>query len=109
MKLLNTYTYEIKKSKFISYYYQIDNENDVKLSVKVVYNKEMFNNFEKYDIYRSIWEKIKEINKTFPKYKHIVNLTITDQELIKTSTQKVKRQEEMKLILKEMEGEQKNV
>ncbi len=30
MKLLNTYTYEIKKSKFISYYYQIDNENDVK-------------------------------------------------------------------------------
>lgn len=88
---------------------QKDNENDVKLSVKVVYNKEMFNNFEKYDIYRSIWEKIKEINKTFPKYKHIVNLTITDQELIKTSTQKVKRQEEMKLILKEMEGEQKNV
>ena len=30
MRLLNTYTYEIKKSKFISYYYQIDNENDVK-------------------------------------------------------------------------------
>ncbi len=30
MRLLNTYTYEIKKSKFISYYYQIDNENEVK-------------------------------------------------------------------------------
>ena len=30
MLLLNTYTYEIKKSKFISYYYQIDNEHEVK-------------------------------------------------------------------------------
>lgn len=30
MKLLNTYTYEIKKSKFMAYYYQIDNEIEVK-------------------------------------------------------------------------------
>ena len=30
MKLLNTYTYEIKKSKFIAYYYQIDNDLEVK-------------------------------------------------------------------------------
>ena len=82
-----------------------DNENDVKLSVKVVYNQELFKNVEKCDIYNSIWEKIKEINKTFPKYKHIVNLMITDQELIKTTTKKVKRQEEMKVILNELKGE----
>ncbi len=31
MKLLNTYTYEIKKSKFIAYYYQIDNQEEIKL------------------------------------------------------------------------------
>ena len=30
MLLLNTYTYEIKKSKFISYFYQIDNESEIK-------------------------------------------------------------------------------
>ena len=31
MKILNTYTYEIKKSKFIAYYYQIDNQEEIKL------------------------------------------------------------------------------
>ena len=29
MKLLNTYTLEIKKSKFIAYYYEIDNKEDI--------------------------------------------------------------------------------
>ena len=29
MKLLNTYTYEIKKSKFIGYYYELDSIEDV--------------------------------------------------------------------------------
>ncbi len=31
MKLLNTYQFDVKKSKFISYFYQIDSKNDVKL------------------------------------------------------------------------------
>lgn len=30
MKLIKTYTYEIKKSKFIAYYYEIDNINEAK-------------------------------------------------------------------------------
>jgi len=30
MKLLNTYELEVKKSKFISYYYEVDSKNDVK-------------------------------------------------------------------------------
>jgi uncharacterized YigZ family protein len=30
MKLLNTYTYEIKKSKFIAYYYEIDSTEEAK-------------------------------------------------------------------------------
>ncbi len=79
------------------------NENDLKLSVKVTYNKdeikEKYGELEEYEIYQIIWEKIKELNQTFPKYKHIKNLIITDKELIKTTTKKVKRQEEMKLIL----------
>ncbi len=30
MKLLNSYTYEIKKSKFISYYYEVENQDEIK-------------------------------------------------------------------------------
>ncbi len=29
MELINTYTLEVKKSKFIAYYYKIDNKDDV--------------------------------------------------------------------------------
>lgn len=78
-------------------------KNDVKLSVKIVYNKDVAQ--EKYkektekELYDIIWNQIKEINKTFPRYKHIQNMILTSEELIKTTTKKVKRQEEMKLIL----------
>ena len=78
-------------------------KNDITLSVKVVYNKEIAK--EKYpdateeDLRKIIWEQIKEINKTFPPYKYIKNMILTDEELIKTTTKKVKRNEEMKKIL----------
>ena len=78
-------------------------KNDLKLSVKIVYNKDVAK--EKYpdakeeELRKIIWEQIKEINKTFPPYKYIKNMILTDQELIKTTTQKVKRQEEIKRIL----------
>ena len=52
------------------------------------------------DLKKIVWEKIKEINKTFPPYKYIKNMIFTAEELIKTTTKKVKRQEEMKKILK---------
>ena len=82
-----------------------NDKNDVKLSVKVVYNKENIN--EKYgdiseeEIRNIIWDRIKnEVNTTVPRYKHIMNMILTDKELIKTTTKKVKRNEEMKIILK---------
>lgn len=77
--------------------------NDVKLSIKVVYNKEIVK--EKYsdkteeELYKIIWNEIKEINKTLPRYKYIKGMILTDEELIKTTTKKVKRQEEMKKIM----------
>lgn len=80
-----------------------EDKNDVKLSVKIVYNKEVAE--KKYpgkseeELHKILWEQIKEINKTFPRYKYIQNMILTDKELIKTTTKKVKRQEEMKLIL----------
>ena len=50
------------------------------------------------EIHDIIWNKIKEINKTLPMYKYIKGLTVTDVPLIKTTTNKVKRNEEIRLI-----------
>lgn len=80
-------------------------KNDIKLSVKVVYNndniQEKYGNISKDEIRNIIWDRIKnDVNATVPRYKHIVNMILTDEELIKTTTKKVKRNEEMKKILK---------
>lgn len=80
-------------------------KNDVKLSVKVVYNKdevkEKYGDISEEEIRTIIWDRIKnEVNTTVPRYKHITNMILTDKELIKTTTKKVKRSEEMKTILK---------
>lgn len=79
-------------------------KNDVKLSVKVVYNKDEVK--QKYgdisfdEVRDIIWDRIKnEVNTTVPRYKHIMNMILTDKELIKTTTKKVKRNEELKEIL----------
>ena len=47
------------------------------------------------------WKKIKEINKTMPTYKYIRRLLLTEEPLIKTTTNKVKRHEEIEKILNE--------
>ena len=79
--------------------------DDVKLFVKVVYDKEVAK--QKYvgkseeELYKIVWDEIKELNKSFPRYKHIQGLILSGEELIKTTTKKVKRQEEMKKILAE--------
>ncbi|MCI8277523.1 MAG: AMP-binding protein [Clostridia bacterium] len=82
-----------------------ENKDDVKLSVKIVYNKEIvkekYGDKTKEELYEIIWEQIKELNKSFPRYKHIQYLLVSEEELIKTTTKKVKRQEEMKKILNE--------
>lgn len=83
-------------------------KNDVKLSVIIVYDKEVAK--EKYpgkteeDLYKIIWEQIKEINTSFPRYKHIQNMILTSEELIKTTTKKIKRQENMKLIMEKQDN-----
>ena len=77
---------------------------DVKLSVKVVYDdeviKEKYSDKSEEELNDILWSNIKEINTTFPKYKHIKNLITTHEELIKTTTKKVKRYEELERILK---------
>ena len=80
-------------------------KNDVKLSVKVVYNKDevkqKYGDISFEEIRDIIWNRIKnEVNTTVPRYKHIINMILTDKELIKTTTKKVKRNEELKEILR---------
>ena len=83
-------------------------KNDIKLSVKVVLNKETAKE-DKYkgmtddELKNIIWNKIKtDVNETVPRYKHITNMIFSKDELIKTTTKKVKRNEELKLIMKNM-------
>ena len=50
------------------------------------------------EIKDKIWKDIKEINKTMPTYKYIKEIHITEKELIRTTTLKIKRFEEIKTI-----------
>lgn len=80
-------------------------KNDIKLSVKVVYNKDevkqQYGDISFDEIRDIIWDRIKnEVNTTVPRYKHIMNMILTDKELIKTTTKKVKRNEELKEIMR---------
>ena len=72
---------------------------DITVCAKIVYDKdEMKENYAATDenqIKNILWEKVKEINKTMPQYKYIKDLIVTEEELIKTTTQKIKRFEEL--------------
>ena len=72
---------------------------------KIVYNKEYveetFGEISKEELQEKIWQDIKKINKTMPPYKYIREIIVTDEPMIKTTTQKVKRFEEIKKILSE--------
>lgn len=79
-------------------------DGDVTISAKVVYNKDFINSnygdISEEEIHSMIWKEIKEINKTMPKYKYVKNLIVTDEEMVKTTTLKIKRKIEMEKILK---------
>ena len=78
------------------------NDSDLKLAAKIVYDKDIMKKkfgLEKEDeIKDKIWKDIKEINKKMPTYKYIKEIYITEKELIRTTTLKIKRFEEIKTI-----------
>ncbi len=81
-------------------------KDDLILCAKIVYNKdvmkEMFKDTSVSEYHDIIWKDIKaEVNKSMPAYKSIKEIIVTDEPLIKTTTQKVKRFEEIKKILGE--------
>ena len=80
-----------------------DDKSKIKVAIKVVYNKdkvkEKFGDISEDDLYKNIWNQIKEVNKTLPPYKYIKHMILTDKPLIKTTTQKIKRKEEIKTVI----------
>ena len=80
-------------------------DDDLVLSTKIVYNKdyvkEKYGEISEEELKSKIWSDIKEINSTLANYKHIKNLIITDEPMIKTTTNKIKRKEEIEKINKE--------
>ena len=77
-------------------------EHNDKVCAKIVYSKdnEMLKNLSKEAIHALIEPEIKALNKSFPVYKYIKDFSVTDKPLIKTTTQKIKRHEEIKKIKK---------
>ena len=83
-------------------YLREKDSRDTMLCAKIVYDKEMLKQIEgdktQEEYKKEIWEKVKEMNKTLPIYKRIKNITLSTELLSKTTTQKVKRYEELKKV-----------
>ena len=79
-----------------------EDKEDIKIHVKIVYDEEIVKDVYKVEteeeIYEALNKRIKEINKTMPPYKGIKGIIITKLPLIKTTTSKIKRQEEIKTV-----------
>lgn len=90
------------KESFIFGKQQSNDKNNIKINVKIVYDKEIMKNVykaeTKEEIRKALLEKIKEINSQIPKYKAIRGMLITETPLIKTTTNKIKRQENLDAI-----------
>ena len=88
------------KESFV--YGRPEDDGDYKICAKIVYDKEqmkeLYNLENEEEIKDFIWKEIKKVNKTMPAYKYIRDITITNKELIKTTTQKIKRFEEIKTV-----------
>lgn len=78
-------------------------DDDLVVSVKIVYNKDYvkqnFGDISEEELYNKIWTDVKQINQELTNYKHIKKLIISDEPMIKTTTAKIKRFEEIKKIL----------
>ena len=81
-------------------------KTDTLLAAKIVYDKELIEKEfpgENKNKYKSlIFKQIKEINKNLPTYKHIKQIIVTDEPMSKTTTQKIKRYEEIAKASKEL-------
>lgn len=84
------------KESFIFGKVQNEDKENVKIHVKIVYDrdivKEVYKVETKEEIYKALLSKVKEVNAGMPTYKAIRGMIITEEPLIKTTTNKIKRQ-----------------
>ena len=80
-----------------------EDDGDVKVCVEIVYDRELIKDLYHIEgeenIKEFLWDKVKEVNKLMPKYKYVREMVITEEPLIKTTTLKIKRHEELKKVL----------
>lgn len=79
-----------------------DDENDLAVALKLVYNVNFFKelNLTKEQIQEYVERDIEKINDELPVYKQVRRIRVTDEPMIKTTTGKVKRFEEVKTFQK---------
>ena len=92
------------KESFIFGKQQSEDKDDIKINAQLVFDREVVEEVYKVknddEIYKVLSEKIKEINKRMPTHKAIRGVLITEKELIKTTTNKIKRQANLDAIEK---------
>ena len=92
------------KESFIFGKQQSDDKDDIKINVKIVFDREIMKEAYKVEtddeIHKVLTDKIKEINQIMPKYKAIRGILISEEPLIKTTTSKIKRQANLEAIEK---------
>ena len=83
-------------------YSRDQSKTDTMLCAKIVYDedriRQQFGEKSQEEYKDIIWNEVKEINKNLPTFKHIKHIIITTKPLEKTTTQKVKRYEELKKV-----------
>ena len=89
------------KESFV--YGKPEDDGDYKICAKIVYDdetvEEIYGTKDPKELQEKIWQEVKKVNKTMPAYKYVRVISVTNKELIKTTTQKVKRFEEIKTVL----------
>ncbi len=100
---LETLVNKIEGVKESFVYGKPQKDGDYKISCKIVYDKELvreiYGTSDQEKLQEIIWQEVKKVNRTMPTYKYIKEICLTEQDLIKTTTQKVKRFEEIKTLL----------
>lgn len=101
---LETLVNKIEGIKESFVYGRPEEDGDYKICSKIVYDKELVEDIygtkDEEKLKELIWQEVKKVNKTMPAYKYIREISLTDKDLIKTTTQKIKRFEEIKTVVK---------
>lgn len=90
------------KESFIFGKQQSEDKEDIKINVKIIFDREIIKEAYKVEtdeeIYDVLLDKIKDINQIMPKYKSIKGIIISEEPLLKTTTNKIKRQANLEII-----------